>query len=178
MTDLTDAQVRAYIAHEYRDELAACRRLLEFGIDELQAWSGRPIKRGADRIIVAEASRATKTFEVIIRVCALGFGEHAMMLNRSLFEGMAVAHWVPENRREAVGLFTRYERYSDLLCRETLDALGWLDEAVLPPARSVGPKKRKEFTKLFGKYGEKAWIRRSLPKLVEEIEHQWDEQAG
>jgi hypothetical protein len=104
---------------------------------------------------VSEAFRATKTFQVIIRVCALGFGEHALMLNRSLFEGMAVAHWVPENRREAVGLFTRYARYSDLLWRETFTELGWLEEADLPPARSVGPKKRKEFKKLFGKYGER-----------------------
>jgi hypothetical protein len=177
IADLTDAEVRAYIAGEYGDQLAACRRLLEFGTAELQAWSGRPVKRGADRIIVSEAFRATKTLQVIIRVCALGFGEHAMMLNRSLFEGMAVAHWVPENRREAVGLFTRYARYGDLLWRETFDTLGWLDEAELPPARSVGPKKRKEFKKLFGKYGEKGWIRRSLPRLVDEIEHQWDERG-
>lgn len=177
IADLTDDEVRAYIAREYGDQLAACRRLLEFGTDELQAWSGRAVKRGADRIIVLEAFRATKTFQVIIRVCALGFGEHAMMLNRSLFEGMAVAHWVPEHRREAVGLFTRYSRYSELLWRETFEELGWLDEADLPSARPVGPKKRREFEKLFGKYGERGWIRRSLPRLVKQIEHQWDEQG-
>jgi hypothetical protein len=77
MADLTDDQVRALIAEEYDDELAACRELLEFSIGEVQAWSGRPVKRGADRIIVYESARATKTFDAVIRLCALGFGEQA-----------------------------------------------------------------------------------------------------
>ena len=128
MTDLTDDDVRARIAETYGEQLDACRTLLEFGIGELQAWSGRAIKRGADRIIVAEAARATKTFDAVIRLCALGYGEQAVMLNRSLFEGMAVGHWVSANRREAVGLFTRHARFVAFLWRETFDALGWLTE--------------------------------------------------
>src|SRR5687767_2424023 len=118
MADLTDEEIRELIAEHYGDEIAACRELLEFGISELQQWSGRPVKRGADRVIVFEASRATKTFDAIIRLCELGFGEQAVMLTRSLFEGMVVAHWVPDNRREAVTLFTRYSRYSALLLWE------------------------------------------------------------
>lgn len=177
MADLTDDDVRELIAQKYDAQLAACRALLEFATVEIQAWSGRPVKRGADRIIVLEASRATKTFDAIIRLCALGFGEHAMMVNRSLFEGMAVAHWVPDNRREAVRLFTRYARYSALLWREQFDALGWLDEADLKRARPVGPKQRREFKKLFGTYGEKPWTRRSVPSLVDAIEHQWDQEG-
>jgi hypothetical protein len=102
VADLSDDDVRALIADEYDDELDACKTLLEFSIGEVQAWSGRPVKRGADRIIISEAARATKTFDAVIRLCALGFGEQAVMLNRSLFEGMVVAHWVSANRREAV----------------------------------------------------------------------------
>jgi uncharacterized protein DUF5677 len=176
VADLTDDEVRALIAEEYDDELAACRELLEFAIREVQAWSGRPVKRGADRIIVYEAARATKTFDAVIRLCALGFGEQAVMLNRSLFEGMAVAHWVSENRREAVGLFTRHARFGALLWRETFDAFGWLDDADRS-ARPVGAKQREEFKKLFGSYGTKPWTRRSVPKLLKEIEHQWDQQG-
>jgi hypothetical protein len=174
---LTDDEVRELIAQKYDGQLAACRELLEFATAEIQTWSGRPVKRGADRIIVLEASRATKSFDAIMRLCALGFGEHAMMLNRSLFEGMAVAHWVPDNRREAVRLFTRYARYSALLWREQFNALGWLEEADLKRARSVGPKQRREFKKLFGTYGEQPWTRRSVPKLVDAIEHQWDQKG-
>jgi Family of unknown function (DUF5677) len=177
MADLTDDDVRALIAEEYGDELAACNELLEFAIKEVQHWSGRPVKCGADRIILAEAARATKTFDAVIRLCESGFGEQAVMLNRSLFEGMAVAHWVSDNRREAVGLFTRHARYGALLWRETFGELGWLDEADLKRARSVGPKQRKEFERLFGPYGAKPWVRRSLPKLLKEIDHQWDKQG-
>src|SRR5688500_5735965 len=108
MAELSDAEVRRRIKETYASELQACRRLLEFATRELHAWSGRPLKRGADRIIIAEAARATKTFAGVIRLCELGFGEQASMLNRSLFEGMAVAHWVAEHRREAVGLFVRH----------------------------------------------------------------------
>jgi hypothetical protein len=177
MADLTDDEVRALIAEKEEDALAACGELLEFAIGEVQAWSGRPVKRGADRIIVFEAARATKTFDAVIRLAALGFGEQAVMLNRSLFEGMVVAHWVSENRREAVGLFTRHARFGAVLWRETLDALGWLDEADRKRARSVGPKRWKEFESLFGQYGTNHWTRRSVPKLLKEIEYQWDEEG-
>jgi hypothetical protein len=172
MADLTDDQVRALIARYYRDELAACRELLEFGIREVQHWTGRAVKRGADRIIVFEAARGTKTFNAIIRLCRLGFGEQAVMLNRSLFEGMVVAHWVPENRREAVRLFTRHARYSGLLWWETLDRLGWLTEEDRKP--SVGPKQRAELASLFGPHGTRPWTLRSVHALLKEIEHQWD----
>lgn len=175
MAELTDDDVRELIAKTYGEQLAACRELLEFGITEVQAWTGRPIKRGADRIIVFEAARATKTLDAVIRLCALGYGEQAVMLNRSLFEGMAVAHWVSANRREAVGLFTRHARFGALLWHETFDALGWLTEEDRKRARRVGPKQRAELVSLFGKYGAQPWTTRSLPKLLREIEGQWDE---
>jgi hypothetical protein len=108
-----DEGVRAAIAQSSGEELVACRSLLDFALSELGAWSGRPIKRGADRVILAEAVRATKTFGAVIRLCEAGFGEQALMLDRSLFEGVAVAHWVAANRREAVRLFIRHERFSN-----------------------------------------------------------------
>jgi Family of unknown function (DUF5677) len=145
---MTDDDVRRLIAEHYGQHIAACRTLLDFAAKELKAWSGRPIKRGADRLIVAEAARATKTFDAVIRLCEAGFGEQAAMLNRSLFEGMAVAHWVSDNRREAVGLFTRHAKFSALLWHETFAALGWLDEGDSGRPRSVGPKQRKEFVRL------------------------------
>jgi hypothetical protein len=172
--DMTDDEVRALIAEHYGGEIAACKELLEFAISEVQNWSGRPVKRGADRIILFEAARATKTFDAIIRLCELGFGEQAVMLNRPLFEGMVVAHWVPDHRREAVGLFTRFARYSALLWWEGFNAMGWLDADDRKP--SIGPKQRAEFVGLF-RYGTTSWTRRSVHKLLKEIEHQWDKRG-
>jgi hypothetical protein len=173
-----DEGVRAAIAQSSGEELVACRSLLDVALAELGAWSGRPIKRGADRVILAEAVRATKTFGAVIRLCEAGFGEQALMLDRSLFEGMAVAHWVAANRREAVRLFIRHARFSNLLWYETLDALGWLDEKDRKRHRpSVGPKRRKELVGLFNQYGTKHWWRMSVPKMLGEIERQWDDQG-
>ncbi len=177
MSDSTSDEIRALIVEHYGEELAACRQLLDFAITEVQAWSGRPIKRGADRIIMVEAARATKTFDAVIRLCEAGFGEQAVMLNRSLFEGMAVAHWASDNRREAVGLFTRHAKYSALLWCETFDDLGWREEGDRPRRPSVGPKQRKEFKDRFGRYGEKPWVGHNLPDVLRAIEHLWDEQG-
>ena len=177
MSEATDEQVRALIVEHHGKQLAACKALASFAAGALQAWSGRPIKRGADRIIVAEAARATKTFDGVIGLCETGFGEQAVMLNRSLFEGMAVAHWVSDNRRAAVGLFTRHARFHALLWHETFTALGWLEDADIEPLGALGPKQRREFVDLFGRYGERPWVQRNLPGLLRAIEHLWDEEG-
>jgi hypothetical protein len=99
------------------------------------------------------------------------------MLNRSLFEGMAVAHWVAHHRREAVSLFVRHEKLTRQLWYETLDGLGWLDETDRARRPRLGPKKRAELVKLFGPYGTAPWVRRNLPTVLREIEHLWDEKG-
>jgi hypothetical protein len=174
-TDPLDEEVQAAIAREHGDELAECRKLLEFGVSQMQGWTGRPVKRGADRLILAETARGTKTFEAVIRLAEQGFGEQSVMLDRSLFEGMAVAHWVSDNRREAVGLFTRHAKYSAVLWDETFRRLGWLDDTTAPAAPSITRKQREAFRGLFGSYGEKAWVQHTLPRLLRAIEHLWDE---
>jgi Family of unknown function (DUF5677) len=175
--EIENERVRREIAKDCGAELAACRSLLDFALAELDTWSGRPIKQGADRIILAEAVRATKAFGAVVGLCEAGFGEQALMVVRSLFEGMAVAHWVAAHRREAVRLFTRHEKFSRLLWYETLEILGWLNQNDRKLRPSVGPKQRKELVGLFNPYGTKAWWRMSVPKLLGEIECQWDTQG-
>ena len=165
--DPIDAEVQAVVARDHGGELEACRKLLEFGVSQMQGWTGRPIKRGADRLILAEAARATKTFEAVIRLSEAGFGEQGVMLDRSLLEGMAVVHWVSDNRREAVRLFTRHAKYSAVLWDETFDRLGWLEGGDSRAAPSITRKQREEFKRLFGTYGEKPWVQRSLRSSCE-----------
>lgn len=178
MSGTENQRIRKTIAKDCRAELQACSSLLEFALADLDAWSGRPIKRGADRMIIAEAVRATKTLGAVVPLCEAGYGEQALMLDRSLFEGMAVAHWVDAHRRRAVWLFTRHERFSRFLWHQTLDALGWLDDDDDRKSwPSVGPKHRKELEKLFGRHGTNSWWQMSVPKLLEAIEDQWDVQG-
>jgi hypothetical protein len=178
MSETENQRLREAIAKDCRAELDACRSLLDFALADLAAWSGRPIKRGADRMIIAETVRATKTLGAVVPLCEAGYGEQALMLDRSLFEGMAVAHWVNAHRRRAVWLFTRHERFSRFLWHQTLDALGWLDGGDDRKSwPSVGPKQRKELEKLFGRYGTNSWWRMTVPKLLEDTEDQWDAQG-
>lgn len=172
-----DERVGAVIAKDSGEELAGCKALLSFALAEWGAWSGRPIKRGADRIVLAEAARGTKTFGAVIRLCEAGFGEQALMLDRSLFEGMAVAHWVAANRRESVRLFTRHAKLNALLTFETLDGLGWLAKKDRQLRPTVSPKRRKELVGLFGAHGTRPWLRRNVWTILGEIERQWDEKG-
>lgn len=172
---LSDEEIRSRIAESYGPQLRSCDRLLTLAQNEMANWSGRPVKRGADCIILAEVSRATKTFDAVIRLCRDGFGEQAAMLNRSLFEAMVIAHWTSIHRREAVGLFVRHAQFTSVLWFETLDVLGWLDDADRAERPKIGPKRRAEFVKLFGPYGTQPWVRRNVPTLVSEIEHLWDD---
>jgi Family of unknown function (DUF5677) len=172
-----DERVRALIAKHSGRELEACATLLSFAFEELSAWSGRPIKRGADRIVLAEAARGTKTFGAVIRLCEVGFGEQALMLDRSLFEGMAVAHWIAAHRREAAKLFTRHAKFNALLTYETLHGLGWLTKEDRHLRPSVGPKRRKELVDLFGMHGTRPWVGRNVVTVLKEIQGQWDEQG-
>jgi hypothetical protein len=172
---LSDDEIRERIAQAYGAQFTSCERLLEHAQAEMTKWSGRAVKRGADRIILAEIARGTKTFDGLLRLCRERFGEQAAMLNRSLFEAMVIAHWTSIRRREAVGLFVRHAQFTSVLWFETLDALGWLEETDRAARPTIGPTKRAEFVKLFGPYGAQPWAGRNVPKLIDEIEHLWDE---
>jgi len=85
---------------------------------------------------------------------------------------MAVAHWVAANRRAAVGLFTRHAAFTDVLWHEAFQRAGWLEDSERPRT-AVGPAKRRELVKAFGKYGTGPWVGMNLPKLIEAIQDQW-----
>jgi hypothetical protein len=60
--------------------------------------------QSVDPIIIAEGARATKIYAGALRLVAGGFGPQASMLNRSLFEGMAIAHWAHAHPDRAIEL--------------------------------------------------------------------------
>src|SRR5689334_3667467 len=82
----------------FRPEFLACRDLLAL------AWDRKPDDVGGDAfraLLLAIFARSTLTYRAIMQLCRGGFGEQADMLNRSLFEDMAAAHWVSLHRDEA-----------------------------------------------------------------------------
>ena len=56
---LSDDEIRERIAQAYGAQFTSCQRLLELAQANFAKWSGRAVKRGADRIILAEIARAT-----------------------------------------------------------------------------------------------------------------------
>lgn len=167
-----ESDIEREIRAAYARRLEACERVRRFGEDALTSWAGRTIDPASvDSIILAEAARATKTYGGALDLVAGGFGPQAMMLNRPLFEGMAVAHWARANPARAVDLFLKHGRHAELLWRDALE------RADPEAARGIEPgskAERNQLSRLFGKQGTNLWTgHRSLFHLLPDIEDQW-----
>jgi hypothetical protein len=172
----SDAEIESQLRATYGRELEACEGFHRFGEDALYAWQGRAIDPDSvDPIVLAEGARATKTYDGVVRLVASGFGPQASMLNRSMFEGMAVAHWAHAHPDRAVELFKKHGRQSELLWGDAFE------KAEPAAARNVDAGtegERQELRALFGKYGTKLWTAHGgLYDLLPEIEAQWPEGA-
>jgi uncharacterized protein DUF5677 len=170
------AEIEAQVRAAYGARLQACERFHAFGEDALYAWAGRAIDPDSvDPIVLAEGARATKTYGGVLRLVASGFGPQASMLNRSLFEGMAIAHWAHSHPDRAIELFKKHGRHSELLWGNAFE------KAEPADAREIdagAEEERKKLGGLFGKYGTNLWTaHRSLYDLLPEIEEQWPEGA-
>src|SRR5438094_539679 len=82
----------------FEAEFRACRELLAL------AWDRKPTGRGEayQYLLLAIFARSTLTYRAIMHLCRGGYGEQADMLNRSVFEDMAAAHWVSLHGEEAI----------------------------------------------------------------------------
>lgn len=171
---LTHVEIEAQLRSAYEPKLEICERLNAFGEDALHAWQGRAIDpESVDPIILAEGARATKTYGATVRLLASGFGPQASMLNRALFEGMAIAHWAHANPHRAVELFKKHGRHSELLWGDAFEKADPADARVIDAGSE---EERTELGGLFGTYGTKLWTgHRSLYDLLPEIEDQWPE---
>jgi hypothetical protein len=174
-------EVEAAIAAGFEPELRACAELESFAVGALQPWKGRAIEKtlpeappNADEILALLFARSTKTYKAVLALCRRGYGEQAAMLNRSLFESMAVAHWVAKNEEAAAERFLRGWRFDSYLMARALENTGWLEEEAPAPGPELTDEELAEMKADFGPYGNKLWSGHSgLRALVEEIEADW-----
>lgn len=146
----------------------------------MEPWSGRIVEPGfrrasTDDLVIAEIARSTTTFAAAVELCESGFGYQASMLNRSLFEGMAIAHWIHVNGELAAETFERAGRFERHLTASLVDDLGWAD-GVSPRALRAARIDRAELNSLqreFGRHGSRLWTGLTLFALVKEIETEW-----
>jgi hypothetical protein len=99
-----------------------------------------------------------------------GYGPQGAMVDRSLFEGMAVAHWVALNPELAEDRFQKHMRHNTSLWNRRLDAHGHKGVAI-----TTTDEEAKEHNKLFGPWGDKLWCGMPMHKLIDEIESEWEE---
>jgi SEC-C motif-containing protein/uncharacterized protein DUF5677 len=171
----TDDQVREKIERRFKLELAAVRDLNALSDRFLGAIStGRGTRDKADEILAFSVARETTTFKATLCLVEAGFGRQAMMLNRSTFEGMAVAYWVAANRQEAVERFDKANEFAIHLMREKIVASQ--PDAEVSEVGKLDPGRVEESERLFGKHNQHLWTgHKSLWKLVKDIEDRWEE---
>ncbi len=174
-------QIRQQIVAGFKHELRACAELEAFAASALDPWQGRAIKKssadeppGADEIIALLFARATKTYKGALLLAHQGFGEQAAMLNRSLFEGMAVVHWVSKNPEKAAERFLRGWTFDRYLLARVLEGTGWLKDDAKAPGPDLSEAELAGMRDDFGIHGQKLWTGHAgLRKLVDEIESDW-----
>ena len=170
------------LVKRYTKELAISDELVAFAKARLIPWSGRSFDHTVDGIVLAEGARALKTYRAVIHLCALGYGEQAAMLIRSLFEGMAVAHWAHAEPDMAVERFEAHFEHNRILWADIIREVGWdtSDEGVAPEELPDAPQERRdELVRMFGEHGQRLWTgHRHLAELLHAIEDQWQGEHG
>ncbi len=175
--------LEALIREHYEHEIEACEELADFSENALAPWGGRSIKKAAiddppvaDEIFALGFARSAKTYKAAIRLVKQGFGEQAAMLNRSLFEGMAVGFWVHHNEEEACERFIQAYTYDLYQQARLVEQAGWLSADDGPHGPEIAPTELAELEKKFGKYGERPWTGHlNTRELVADIEQYWQE---
>lgn len=173
---LSDEEVRTNIEQEFDLELAAVRNLDSFSDSVIETWQENAGNRGeADRILTLSVARGTTAFKACQRLILAGFGREAQMLNRVMFEGMAVAHWVAANPEDAAVRFKEANEFEIYLMRKRVSEENPdLDLPIGPGELTTGQVKSAE--RKFGRNNERLWTgHRHVWDLVNVIEDQWEE---
>jgi hypothetical protein len=171
----SDQEIRDRIEREFRLQLNAVRALDALSDRFLAAMStGRGMRHKADSIIAFSAARETTTIKATLLLVESGFGRQAKMLNRSTFEGLAVACWVAANPDEAVDRFDKSNEFEIHLMREKVVASH--PDADISEDGRLDPGRVEECVSLFGKNNQRLWTGHSdLWALIKAIENRWDE---
>jgi hypothetical protein len=127
-------------------------------------------------IVLRTVARGRSTFEAIVDFVRTDRSLQAAMLGRSLFEDMAVAHWLVLNSDNAAWLVQRFEDHRDamrLYDATMREQLGF--EPSEDDVSSLRPRAG-ELRREFGAYAERDWwgrdrdgARVSMPQLVRRL---------
>jgi hypothetical protein len=156
----------------FEPEFRACRDLLAL------AWARKPVgadNEGFKALLLAIFARSTLTYRAIMHLCCGGYGEQADMLNRTLFEDMAAAHWVSLHREEAVERIEQHHQHSRVLWNLVIERRPGLGD---PVELGLSQETIDDLDRLFGKHGHRPWLGLGMWDLVSDIEQLWPDDDG
>ena len=164
--------------YEFRPELLA--KFLEpfAAVLALDEWvtghrpTAPPSQGAAGELILRTYARSSKTYRASIILAGLGYGAQAGMLNRSLFEDMAVSHWIKLNPDHAPALYERHRQHTMTQMKDTYKKYDReVELASWPP---LGDAERQELATEFAR--KHHWTKRSLYELVKDIEGEFTDE--
>jgi hypothetical protein len=166
------------IAKLHGAELAACVALRDFLLEVVRPWGGRSLdpERTEDALLAALMSRSSNTFWAAVELCQIGFGEQALMLNRSLFDDMVDAHWVTVDPTTAKARYAEHLEHGQMIMYEALAKHPRLFEPDDIP--DLDPARRKQLDGVFGEFGNKSWTGIAIHKRVDLIAHLWTDEVA
>ena len=100
-------RVHPELQARFQAQFSACASLYAFA--GAHRPPGPPAPDTGGQLILWSYARASKTYQGSFRLAACGYGEQAGMLNRSLYEDMAIAHWVKRHPDEAIAKLKKSE---------------------------------------------------------------------
>jgi hypothetical protein len=173
---LSEEEVRGSVERQFDLELAAVRNLDTFSDSLMETWrESRGNRNEADRIITLSVARGTTTFKACQQLILGGFGREAQMLNRVMFEGMAVAHWVAANPEDAGVRFRDANEFEIHLMRERVSQVH-PDLDIPKGPGELTPEQVQSSKRKFGRNNERLWTgHRNVWELIDAIEDQWEE---
>jgi hypothetical protein len=164
---------RRDIKQQLGEQFAACDRVHAYTVGLFEDWEGRggrAIEKAADGLVVALLARSADTFACSVRLCVTGYGAQSAMLNRSLFEDMADAHWIVTDPETATARFQDHHVHGRLLLAETVATFPRYFSDVGAP--EIDPVERQRLDKAFGPFGHRPWSGLSLHERVQLIKGQ------
>jgi hypothetical protein len=150
------------IEEEFLQSLEACDALDKFG------RAHRPSREsGSTPVLNWTLARSTRTFKIIVKLCRLGFGQQASMLNRTLFEDMIFAHWAAQFPKRSTRLIVWHEQYVKLRRIAVYEDHKIRHNMTAPKWDATREKRMR------GLFRRQTWTGRSIPKMVEKVEEMW-----
>jgi hypothetical protein len=137
--------------------------------------TGRTSLDGARMLMVAQATRATHSYEVVVGAARMGRGVQASMLNRSLLEDALDIHWVAANPKIAPERAGEHDRLMALSEHE-------LETKFERTGRPLNDEERSELDALIELYGGRerayraSWTRAGFKERFALVQEAWNDE--